>query len=61
MAVRCTPNRTAGFSASGCMACGAQKQGTIKVVEQTTPSVSERKIAPFVEWHIPKSSAFIVN
>src|SRR4030042_915212 len=43
------------------MACNAQGQGTIKVVERTRPSRSVRMMASFVELHIPKSSALIIN
>ena len=38
-----------------------EMQGTIKVVDCTTPSVRVRIMAAFVAWHIPKSSALMIN
>ena len=43
------------------MACKAQGQGTIKVVERTTPSFNVPTMASFTEWHIPKSSALMIS
>src|SRR5947209_10822139 len=43
------------------MACNAQGQGTIKVVELTTPSVSERRMPALHAWDLPKSSALMIN
>ena len=43
------------------MACKAQGQGTIKVVERTTPFFDVPTMASFTEWHIPKSSALIIS
>ncbi len=43
------------------MACNAQGQGTIKVVERSTPFWSARKMASLTAWHIPKSSALIIS
>src|SRR5260221_14109747 len=43
------------------MACKAQGQGTIKVVELTTPSVSERRMPALHAWDLPKSSALMIN
>src|SRR5947209_699713 len=43
------------------MACKAQGQGTIKVVELTTPSVSERRMPALQAWDLPKSSALMIN
>ena len=36
------------------MACNAQGQGTIKVVERTRPSCNVRMMASLIELHIPK-------
>src|SRR5947209_5903758 len=43
------------------MACKAQGQGTIKVVELTTPSLSERRMPSLHAWDLPKSSALMIN
>ena len=43
------------------MACKAQGQGTIKVVERTTPAFNAPKMASFTELHIPKSSALMIS
>src|SRR6266853_4481649 len=43
------------------MACKAQGQGTIKVVELTTPSWSERRMPALHAWDLPKSSALMIN
>src|SRR4030067_88651 len=43
------------------MACKAQGQGTIKLVERSTPSLNVRKMASLIALHIPKSSALIIN
>jgi hypothetical protein len=50
-----------GWAASHCIAWRAQAQGTIRVVDVTTPAVSERVIAALAAWHIPKSSALMIN
>src|SRR5947209_2927369 len=55
------PKGRLGFSASRCMACRAQGHGGITVVEETTPSLSERSIASLIEWHMPKSSALMIS
>jgi hypothetical protein len=39
----------------------SEEQGTIKVVERTTPSFNTPKMASFTELHIPKSSALIIS
>src|SRR6266571_317969 len=43
------------------MACNAQGQGTITVVEVTTPSVSERRMPSLHACDLPKSSALMIN
>src|SRR5215469_17555255 len=43
------------------MACNAQGHGTIKVVELTTPSLSERRMPALHAWDLPKSSALMIN
>src|SRR5579863_7176815 len=55
------PKGISGWSRSICMACNAQGQGTIKVVELTTPSVSERRMPALHAWDLPKSSALMIN
>src|SRR5260370_20230057 len=61
MTVRLIPKEISGWSESSCMACNAQGQGTIKVVELTTPSVSERRMPALHAWDLPKSSALMIN
>jgi hypothetical protein len=60
MPSRCA-SRGSGWSKSICMACNAQEQGTIKVVELTTPSVSERRMPALHAWDLPKSSALMIS
>src|SRR5205085_3402071 len=55
------PKEISGCSESICMACNAQGQGTIKVVELTTPSWSERRMPALQAWDLPKSSALMIN
>src|SRR6185436_4134120 len=43
------------------MACKAHGQGTIKVVERTTPVINAAMMASFTEWHMPKSSALMIS
>src|SRR5215217_268080 len=61
MTVRWTPQAMCGWSRSSRMACRAQGQGAIRVVDCTTPCVSVRRMAALMAWDIPKSSALTMS
>src|SRR5688572_18702525 len=61
MTVRWTPQAIPGWSRTSRMACSAQGQGAIRVVDRTTPSVSVRRMAALIAWDIPKSSALTMS
>jgi hypothetical protein len=43
------------------MACSAQEQGTIRVVDRTIPSENVRRMAELTAWYAPKSSALMIS
>lgn len=42
-------------------ASGNQAQGTITLAELTAPASNAANVAAFTEWHIPRSSAWMIR